>query len=714
MGTFQERVADYLGTVSDTGALSDQLTAGAKYITDIIRPEKIEKFGTDLTDSGTGVTITGLRLLCAHKSYYKSNLIHKNLKARASDSNSRFYASTTSPVHYIDGGKCYVLPSGGTVTVFNYPTVLYSASSISGGILSVIFLSGGTGHAVGDTLTLSTTGSGGTVKVLTVSAGVVTSVILITVGSGYTAGTSNTTSSGSGINCTITINSVSNYPTEYDQGVVLYTVKQQAIAKLNTLVDALHALAYSAPTAPTAPDAFTLSASAPTAPVDASYSYVDAVIGTYTATTIGAFGDVPTYTKPTVSMTTAIDSLDMSLITVPSAPADFSLVSTAPSTIAAFSLVATAPSPPDDASYSYTDATLGTYTATTIASSEVAPTYTKPTTTASFTNANTYIGTDIALAKAQTEINQQLGIIDLYGKDLYNELNEYNCALEVYKVVLVKEIEHAGLEQERLIQTANKTTDLSIQNKAKTLKAASQLYISKLQKYASQIDSFGQSVNAEVNAYKEVLDKYVADLNAFRIKAEAEFQTYQQGLQKYRESVTAFIANYGKSVQQFQGNLAKWQTQRQTELAEYSSGIQNELNEYNSATEVYRGSIQKAIRQAELDQERLLTVGRDTTNLNIQNEIQTLNAAIELYKSKLEKFLRQINLFNAQVNSEVQTYQQKLGKFGGDIQSYVAQIDNARTKYQSDIQKMQGEINHFNTLITSVTKEFEDFIKVIV
>ena len=64
---------------------------------------------------------------------------------------------------------------------------------------------GGTGYAVGDVLTISTGGTYGKVRVLTVAAGVVTKLALTQPGLGYTTGTGKATTGGTGSGCTVNI-----------------------------------------------------------------------------------------------------------------------------------------------------------------------------------------------------------------------------------------------------------------------------------------------------------------------------------------------------------------------------------------------------------------------------------------------------------------------------------------------------------------------------
>jgi len=380
--TFQTQIEDYVGTIVDTTSLTDYLTAGAKQFVNRIPEDEADKYGSALTDSGSGVSVTAYRVLRAHKGGYRARRIDAGLKTQAGLTGSLLKTTTNSPIHYIENGLGYVLPGGGTIIGMSYPSVLYSDTTIS------------------------------------------------------------------------------NFPSRLERGVVLFAVIQACVSKLNVSLDALHALSYSAPSAPSAPTDFTLTASAPT--------------------------------------------------------------------------------PPADASYTYTDATLGTYTATTIASSEVAPTYTKPTTAASFTNLSSYITSGSDLEKAEKEIGQQQTILDMFGKDLYNELNEFNKELETYKAVIQKEITQAQLDQQRLLETANKTTDLSIQNKAKDLEKQIVLSQTLLQKYASQISSYGQSVNAEVQTYQQKLQKFSSQLGLY----QGQLQNAQQQYQGDQARLTSEVNHY--------------------------------------------------------------------------------------------------------------------------------------------------------------------------
>src|SRR5690606_17355344 len=103
--------------------------------------------------------------------------------------------------------------------------------------------------------------------------------------------------------------SVTGLPQEYTHGIILWTAEHILIQKLAAKITSLESVSLASVTVPTAPSAPAITYS------DASATLVDAV-------TLGALGAAPTYTKPTVSLTAAptISSLDLSGISAPSAP----------------------------------------------------------------------------------------------------------------------------------------------------------------------------------------------------------------------------------------------------------------------------------------------------------------------------------------------------------------------------------------------------------
>ena len=94
------------------------------------------------------------------------------------------------------------------------------------------------------------------------------------------------------------------------------------------------------------------------------------------------------------------------------------------------------------------------------------------------------------------------------------------------------------------------------------------------------------------------------------------------------------------------------------------------------------------MEQARLDQERLLKVANDTTDLNLQNQAKTLEAQIQEYASTLGKFQSDVGLYSQNVNKAVSEYS---------------------TNLQRDTQTLGGYTN----LVIQLRKELEEFLKAI-
>lgn len=520
MSTFQTRVEDYIGSVADTTMITDHLTAGAKFIIDILPESKLDRFATSLTDSGSGVSILAHRPTMAHKSGYGARLIPSWFAARVVDSGSMYLATNTSPIWYIQNGLAYVKPSGGSVIAISYPTVLYSESAVTGSVIA-----------------------------------------------------------------------------EYEHGIVLYAALHGALSKYNDKISTLTSLTFDV-------------VSEVIPPSDASYVYNDAILGVYVSTNIGSFGTAPTYNKPT--------------IVLPTTPTDFS-----------FSADVVKPTIPSPLSLVWNVPSLGDFTSVTIDAIPTPPIYIKPTTIASFTSATTYIGTDEDAAKANAELQKQGTILDLYGKDLYNELNEFNGEMENQKLAVQKIFEQAKLLQENILAKSAKQTDLNITNAVESVKTNLEAYQANLQRYTSELNAYQQIVNKEVTLY-----------------------------------VT---------------NLDKWKTDRATLLQQYSVDVQNEVNEFNKENTEYQANIQKAIEQAKLDQERLMLTANKTTDLSIVNRAKQLEADIAEYQSILGKYSNQLNDYQLKVNKSIQEYLGKVQKQALEFQTLDKIIVNLKQEFNDYI-----------------------------
>ena len=604
MSTFQSRIEDYIGSYADTNALSEWLTAGAKLISDILPSDELEKFATKSIDSGSGVNVKNARVVSVTKDGYRARNIPLGNSAQVLDTNSIFYATSKSPFYYIKAGLGYCVPLGGDFYLYTYPTVAYTDTSIAEFPESQQ-------HAV--VLYASIQGATSNLNTAISSLGAETLKSLTP--PSIPSAPSFTYTDASGTTVVVTTIDISS--------ITAPTYTKPTI----TLATAPSDLSISTSTTPTNPGAFTLLTKVPVAPSSPNITYSDAAIGTFSATTIGNLGAVPTYTQATKN--TAISSIP----TIGNLETALGNINTpTPPSVPAFTTIA------------LTDVVITELTNDlTINPSSSLPTYIKPVSTANFSNLENYISTEEDFEKANSEAVQQKNKLEQFQMDLYNELNRFNKDAKAYELELQEEIEQVKTNLQKKIQNAQ-------------IKA-----------------------NQEVTEATKTLEKEIA--------------SYQGELGKYQADIQTYNAQVNKVVQQYAKDIEIWAQEDKQLNEEYGLDIQNNLNSFNNELSIYNSTVQKAIKDAELAQAKILQEAQTTTNLNLQNEAQTLVALIKDYELELNRYQAEIQSYGQEVNAEVSTYHSKLARYQAEIQEYTAQIANDVQEYQANLNKWQGQIN---------------------
>lgn len=135
MATFQARVEDYTGSFTDTAALTDWLTAGARKLVDLIPEDKALQYSTSQTIADAGQACTGFRYLTVNYNGRRCRPIPNGLESQSTDTASIWYATTSDPCFFVRDSKLFIKPAGGGASavaqILSYPTVLFSDSSIS-------------------------------------------------------------------------------------------------------------------------------------------------------------------------------------------------------------------------------------------------------------------------------------------------------------------------------------------------------------------------------------------------------------------------------------------------------------------------------------------------------------------------------------------------------------------------------------------------------
>lgn len=468
------------------------------------------------------------------------------------------------------------------------------------------------------------------------------------------------------INSAITVahgdSSISNFPDEAEQAVVLYA-SRNALQRLMNNMNSISAL--------------TVSVSAPSAPSLATVSYSNATNADASATAVGAItvasvadvdptGSVPTYSKPSITTRVSFEdffsgSEDMNPFG-DSDPGEFSTST-----------------PPTLSSASFSTPSVGDVT---IASFGTAPSYTAPTVagaseelTAAITDGT--IGTDADFQdfsdwfevlghmiedEEDTELAQvQLGKINSYVSSyqsaMQNQLNVFNDANVEYQASIQQKIEQARISA----RDAEQTASLLLQKE--------------VQEYQAKISEYQAEVNKDVQTYVQKLDRY-------KTEVATAFQ--------------AWSTTEGFSLQQYQADIQNELNEFNKENVRYQAEIQDQVTKHNTA-------LQRAITQAQIDaadaqQEAQQATQVDLANkaqdqaLALQNAAQTMAAAIQNNDDLLQKFNAELGKYSAQVNDEVQEFNSNLQKDIAKYQWYGQQYQTIDAQYKEQIQTLQGAL----------------------
>jgi len=321
VSTYKERVEGYVGTITDTTLLNAWLNEAAQWVVSILPQELIQNYAVEATIPSGGYSVAAKRVVEATHNGYPARRSTPWEYQKASVATSLYKADDTDPIYVIRGGKFLLLPSTGTnkIYILEPPALSYNDSSVT------------------------------------------------------------------------------TLPHQADNLIVIWTAIQAALKNLQGRISVMGNISVE------------ISMVLPNPPSAPSFTVSDGIASTIAVTTIGVFTSVPVFVPPNVSITAVPADLDLSSITPPTPPnapnitySDATAGSISQTTIGslpsaptyvpptavdfsslplpdAISVVSNVPIPPSPPTFTYTDATAATISATTIAVFPSAPTYTKPT-----------------------------------------------------------------------------------------------------------------------------------------------------------------------------------------------------------------------------------------------------------------------------------------------------------------------------------------------
>lgn len=275
-------------------------------------------------------------------------------------------------------------------------------------------------------------------------------------------------------------------------------------------------------------------------------------------------------------------------------------------------------------------------------------------------------------------------LLQEYGADIQNELNEFNKESVEYQAQLQISIQNAQLESaddaqllqkySNDVQSYQALVNDEIQEFTSNVQKDIQIYQSENQ---SKVAEFQNAIQNELNEFNQEQTVYQNELQE-KIQESTNQQTkdaqeYSSKLQKYSSLIQSYQQDVNKQVQQYtinelQKELAIWNTNIQSDLQTYTSDMQNELNEFNKESQIYQAEVQASIQDAQLE------------SAEEGQKIQKYSAELNGYQQDINK---EVQDFVNTLNKEVQEYQSKVALYSSDIQKY--QFDIAEKTQESNV-----------------------------
>jgi hypothetical protein len=203
-----------------------------------------------------------------------------------------------------------------------------------------------------------------------------------------------------------------------------------------------------------------------------------------------------------------------------------------------------APTSPTLGTVSYVDATGATVSATSIGTIPVVPTFTPATVPTDIATAISAFDTamtaeDIELAQSQlVKADKMLG---KYQSLIQEGLGSFNKDMEKFKADIQKVIDQAQITLQEAQANAKYSTDVSVQNKAKTMEAIVQNNNSLLQKYQGDTTVYAQKVNALVSQYGTNTQIFSQKVSRTMNEHQGLLGGLQQLQSEYHELINSYL-----------------------------------------------------------------------------------------------------------------------------------------------------------------------------
>jgi len=380
---------------------------------------------------------------------------------------------------------------------------------------------------------------------------------------------------------------IDNFPKEATNAVILYASKNALMRLMNAKQSSVSALNISdlsiSGSSPVSPSISTVTYSNATN-ADASSSTLATVSVDVVPAKIDVDTNAPTYTKPSLTLTT---------LGLP----DLSITASAPSDI--------------------------NVSAASVSFSQAVPSFTPPVLTVDVSQFETFLETDEDTELAQLQLGRLNNEVNQYQANIQNEIATFNEGVEVYRAELQKAIKNAELTSaseaqkiqeysndiQKYAANVNKEVTEYQQNTQKELN----IYSTKVR---AEIDKFSTDIQNELNEFNKENAKYAAsiqgeiqkhntDLQALVEQARIDLATAQENarlatqvdiankaqdqalaIQNAIQTMQSVIADNNSELSKFSQDINLYQADIAKQIQEYNANLQQKVQEFQSSLSI--------------------------------------------------------------------------------------------------------------------------------
>lgn len=723
--TIGDRIQLYAGTVASTTELQEFIDEAARLVIAELPEAVLLPMASELTDSGSGVSVADKRVLSAHKSGYEAPRMEENLRARITEETNSYEAKQYSPAYYILGTTAYVVPDGGTVVAVATPTILYTDTTVSG-----------LPHAILDMIVFKAAEFALQNKLVDTQEAFTTTITLPSAPSTPSAPSISYTDAAAVAPSAVSIAALPTAPTYTAPSLAAKpSVPTVGTLDLTKKVDGVTALA--APTAPSAP----------------SIAYSDATAATISATSISALPTVPTYNTSTFGGDNSLPTLpaDLDLTdeidavtaldppTAPSAPAiTYSNASAATAAATILSALGTAPAYtkpsfagslsiptlptldltkeidgttaldppalPSAPSIAAVDAAAATTVATTISALGTAPAFTKPTFGGSIASITSAIPAAVSLV---TEIDNATtltcptppiaptlssaglsGTVTVGTPGTPPSYTTGAASLDYTDWTTYKGEEDPEMMARILekIATTLREHEADMADNRNSFESSTQLYRGDLERLIAQA--------------RTTLEENIAVMNQ---ADQMALQDYVQGLAQYDRDLAEYQEKVKVQIDSFQANMARAVTglaeAERLYIQQYRLDIDSEVAEFQKELAAYQQDAQHKIEQARITLQEAVADAQMSTDTAVRNEANTLAALIRDWEGDIEFFKLGLERYAAEIQRVKEEWDLDYKKA---VEPWSIEQSNQLALYQQDI---ANEVNEFQKEVVAYQQD---------